>query len=192
MKTSVAVLAAGESSRFDGIKQLAMVGQCTMLSQVLSQVRQLNVAHMQVCLGAYFDEIASTVPADFNIIQVDKWQDGLSASLHQAVHACPANCSHLLIVLADQISVTSHHLELLLSKAVQLPESIVCAKLPSVNSVPAIFPRKYFTQLLACSGDKGARQILNGKASVSTIDLPQAAIDIDTRTELAAFLKTKS
>lgn len=192
MKISVAVLAAGKSSRFDGIKQLAMVGQQRLLSLVLAQVQQLNVAHRQVCLGAYFDEIAGTVSPDFNITPVDNWQAGLSASLHQAVHACPTDCSHLLIVLADQISVTSQHLQRLINKAEALPESIICAQIPSVKSVPAIFPRNYFPQLLACSGDRGARQLLNSNANVSSIDIPQAAIDIDTRADLAAFLKTKA
>jgi molybdenum cofactor cytidylyltransferase len=54
--------------------------------------------------------------------------------------------------------------------------------------VPAILPRPLFPALRRLTGDRGARDLLNGaggRIDVVGVDMPEAAVDIDTPGDLA-------
>ncbi len=49
---------------------------------------------------------------------------------------------------------------------------------------PAYFARELFAELLALSGDSGARKVVLADASrVTTVDFPAGAVDLDTRAD---------
>jgi molybdenum cofactor cytidylyltransferase len=79
------------------------------------------------------------------------------------------------------------------SKSRQHPDKIVAAFYNSKLGAPAIFPKHYFTALASLSDDKGARDILRANhQQILSIDMPEAAIDIDTKTDLASYRLKKN
>jgi molybdenum cofactor cytidylyltransferase len=58
---------------------------------------------------------------------------------------------------------------------------IVASQYHNSVGVPALFPAAYFPQLLALTGDKGAKALLKQCTDkVLTISLPEAELDIDS------------
>ncbi|MCE7896899.1 MAG: nucleotidyltransferase family protein, partial [Gammaproteobacteria bacterium PRO8] len=50
--------------------------------------------------------------------------------------------------------------------------------------VPAIFPRHSWPALMRLQGDRGASGLLAAAATLTTVPMPSAASDIDTRADL--------
>ena len=71
------------------------------------------------------------------------------------------------------------------------PEAVACADYDGLPGVPAILPRRLFAALEALDGERGAKPLLlaEGDAAVR-LPMPEAAIDIDTPTDLARWLAT--
>jgi xanthine dehydrogenase YagT iron-sulfur-binding subunit len=58
---------------------------------------------------------------------------------------------------------------------------------------PAFFAREYFTGLLKLEGPRGAKKLLEGLGDqVLPLDLPEAAQDLDTPEDFAAFISTSN
>jgi len=96
------VLAAGESRRFGGIKQLHPIDGRPMLELVLAAVERARIGTRVVVLGANADRIRRAVPTHGSqVIVCPAWRDGQAASLACALAALPANIEQALVVLGD-------------------------------------------------------------------------------------------
>ncbi|WP_434931700.1 nucleotidyltransferase family protein [Shewanella sp. HL-SH5] len=225
-KSLVAViLAAGSSSRFEGVKQIAQINAShSILVSTIEAVNaaqqafnhvdvnrnsaeQANIirqsaftlAKVAVVLGANQQQIMDDKLSSMMINQVEvvvnqQWQQGLSTSIHSAVHyALEQQACGLMLILADQVALTrQHYLTLLQSFAMH--NQTVCAFYQQSVGVPAIFLPDDFELLLGLTGDSGAKKILKKRQQshrLVAIDLPQASIDIDTRADLSRFLANK-
>ncbi len=189
MKLCSVVLAAGESRRFGGPKQLAMVRGQTMLNTALEKLIHPLIEQRFVVLGAYGEQIRPSLPADVVIVMNDRWQEGMGYSLACAVKQLPADCSHVLILLADQIEVDESLLDKIIGLQIGQPNRIIATGYSHTIGVPVCFPRALFDTLRDCSGDKGARQWLREHSEqITMVDGPAAAADIDTVDDLADYL----
>ena len=193
IKIRTVLLAAGESRRFGGIKQLATVNGQQLISVVLDNYLQQKVAQTFVVLGANAEKISALLPKEMTPLIAPDWQKGLGHSLAFAVSQLPADTSHVLIALADQLAITKSDINRLLKHSGQAPQQIVAAHYAGKAGVPVIFPRSFFPQLCALSGDCGAKKLLQVYADQCTVvDMPRAAIDIDTLEELALYCRESS
>jgi len=85
------VLAAGAGTRFGGPKALAREPDGTpWVALAVRMLRDAGCDRVVVALGAAAEEASALVPADAQIVAVDKWRDGLSASLRAGVAAASA------------------------------------------------------------------------------------------------------
>ena len=188
------ILAAGKSQRFGGIKQLASINGRNMLQHCISQYFSADtllpdIAKLSVVLGANESLITPNVVADVTLFVAPNWQSGMGASLADFVKQLPLSCSHLLVGLADQVALTQQDFTHLLHHANQHPDAIVCAQYGDIQGVPAIFPRRYFAELSCLAGDKGARMLIKKHLnSVSVVEMPNAAYDVDTPQDLHKVL----
>lgn len=186
MKTELILLAAGQSERFGGIKQLADIHGEPMVCHCLSQYRYRDkwisgIAHGYVALGANAALIANTLPDNVDYVVVDSWLNGMGHSIAQSINVLASDTSHVIIGLADQVALTTKVISSLLDKSKLQPEHIIAAKYVGGVGAPVIFPRQYFSQLKQLTGDKGAKKILlQHSEHVISIDIPEAALDIDT------------
>jgi len=66
------------------------------------------------------------------------------------------------------------------------PQNIAAARYAGSLGVPAVFPTSYWPQLRDLRGDHGAKQIVLAATAVSWVDMPAAALDVDTPEQLRA------
>jgi molybdenum cofactor cytidylyltransferase len=200
MKTHALLLAAGQSKRFKGIKQLAQISGQSMIkycmgNYMLNKRLLPELECLTVVLGANADiihkELQEQLGNNINTFQVSDWQEGMGSSISAAIAQLDADVSHVLIGLADQIAVKVENIRLLLNESTHHPDKIITAYYEQKMAVPAIFPRRYFAQLIALSGDVGARKLLLAhKEQAIQVVMPEAAIDIDNKDDLRKWLKT--
>ncbi|CAA6805577.1 MAG: Unknown protein [uncultured Thiotrichaceae bacterium] len=192
MKHHIAILimAAGKASRFGACKQLQRFGDSNMLQKLVDEANAIfdpvTAQHTFVVTGCYHQAISERIE-HANFIYNPHWERGLGASIAFGVSALSENQAikydGLVIVLADQIAIHTQQLTPLLRNFTG--ENIVCAYYAGTNGVPALFPRRYFTQLQALMGDKGAKRLLNPESKntqleIVSIRMPEAGVDIDT------------
>lgn len=107
---------------------------------------------------------------------------GMSATLRAGVrHA--AHASHLLIALGDMPAITPSTLIALTRAARAHPSSIVRPAHQGRHGHPVVFPAWTFPDLLALSGDRGARDLLRARTQhvhVVDVDDPGVLLDLDT------------
>ena len=109
------------------------------------------------------------------------WRRGLSSSLAAGIEALPRTARAALVVLADQVALGAGDLALVAAAWRARPRSIVATLAGGVLGPPAVFPRRLFGELRRLRGDQGARELLRDPArSVVGIELPRAALDVDT------------
>lgn len=186
MKTELILLAAGQSKRFGGIKQLADIYGQPMICYCLSQYCQVDkwidgIANGHVALGAHADLIIDVLPQNMNKHVIRSWQDGMGQTLAESMRFIANDTTHVLIALADQVLITQKMIFQMLSESNHFPLNIIAAKYAGRVGAPSIFPRRYFSQLSRLTGDKGARTILQQSLQhVISIEMPEAAFDIDT------------
>lgn len=197
MNIAGVILAAGNSRRFKGIKQLALVHDKPMLNHVTGKfavhgVLMPQLHSLTVILGSQAEQIRPLLPDYVQCKICDNWQQGMGVSLAFAVRNVNQDVSHLLVVLADQVDVNPELISQLIDQCHQSPDKIITAKYADICGPPVIFPRHFFGQLAKLEGDQGARSLLNVHwQQVKAIDMPQARTDIDSQADLQAWLATQ-
>ncbi|MEO0344732.1 MAG: nucleotidyltransferase family protein [Pseudomonadota bacterium] len=180
------LLAAGASRRFGGKKLLAACGGHTLIARAVALTRDTAVATRLAVFGAVEAAlIDAACEASVGFVINPNWQRGQGTSVAAGVAALSKDCDAVLMRLADQVLVSAEDIDALLRAWNAKPESIVAAEYDGVRGVPAVFPRRCFAALAALDGDQGARRIMASDDHVVTVDLPHAALDVDTREDLA-------
>jgi CTP:molybdopterin cytidylyltransferase MocA len=188
------LLAAGESKRFGSPKQLAQIkmhlnGETKQLITISSEaVLDAQFNSYLIMLGANAEQIKNLVPKHLSFDVNKDWRLGMGATIAKAMQSIPEQTSHVCITLADQVKLTTLDFNRLINAAKQNPHKIIAAYFNNKAGAPCIFPRHYFANLANFTGDKGARDLLqNEDAHIVKIDLPEAAIDVDTLDDLHAI-----
>ena len=182
---AILILAAGASTRFGSCKQLAKVGDKSLLQHCITTANQLIPHAVYVVLGANAQRIAPTL-SNVTVIVNQQWQAGIGESIACGIRQLEPLYQGVLVLLADQPHIQSGHLQSMLSKFTG--NEIVCGFYQGKRGVPAIFPRSCFEALTTLSGDQGAKNILQeSRERVIEQRLPEAAFDIDTVAQLSAL-----
>ena len=182
----VLILAAGAASRFGSAKQLISHHGKPLLQHCIDKANGICPGRVSVVLGANHQQIEAQI-SGAKVILNNHWQQGLGASIAAGVVNVDPQSDGLLILLADQIALTTEDLKLLLEAFNS--SNTVSAYYAGRRGVPAIFPRSLYADLKALSGDSGAKAVLHrGDINLVEIDLPQAAMDIDTPEDWTRFL----
>ena len=112
---------------------------------------------------------------------------GMSASIRAGIGRLKADpaVEGVLILLADQWRVTPHDLAALVAAWEASATGMAAARYSGKLGVPAVFGRVHFGLLCGLEGDRGARDLLRGRAGeVAAVDLPHAGVDLDTPAEI--------
>jgi CTP:molybdopterin cytidylyltransferase MocA len=175
------VLAAGGSTRLGELKQLALLGHETLLERAVRTAREAGCAPVVVVLGAeYVRVLGNCALGEVVPVINDEWRAGMAKSILLGVRAlqtCAADAEGVLLMTCDQPAVTAKHLGVLMRK-----QEVKASRYAGRTGVPAYFPKKYFKDLMALTGDAGARTLL---AEAQAEDLLHGELDIDTAEDLA-------
>ena len=185
------VMAAGESKRFGDIKQLAKIDGVSMALRSYCILNKVLNGTSYLVLGANLDAFGTDF-REVNVIHYRDWKFGLGSSIAHAVNEIKdkINCYGILITLGDQVKLN----ELDYQKLVGFFDSskIVASDYGQRNGPPAIFPRKYFDELIRLKGDFGANEILKLHSNVVvSCEIDNALFDVDSRDDLKIFLNTR-
>jgi molybdenum cofactor cytidylyltransferase len=189
---AVLVLAAGKSSRMNGIKQLEKINNKTLLDITLEKIKSMYSDDIYCVLGANADKIKKEITSE-NIQFIDNknYENGLSSSIISGINYFndkELKFDGVFILLADQPAIESAYLDSLLNLYQKNTNTIIASNYGNKLGVPAIFPEKYFADLLLIKGDKGAKEFINQRKN--EVIFPESTtnfFDIDTKEDLELF-----
>ena len=190
-RVATLIMAAGESSRFGGCKQLTRVNGQSLLQQSIDQAHAFCPGQVFVVSGAWQQEISAALESgnlkNAHFLYHPDWAQGLGSSIAHGVTALSEVVDSLLIVLADQIAVTTEDFFGLYGQFTG--ENIVCGLYAGRRGVPALFGRNNFWKLQTLHGDQGAKALLyDQQFHVVEYPLEHASIDIDTPEDLRMWI----
>lgn len=183
MKIALVILAAGTSSRMKTAKQILPVGTTHLLGISIETAKNSLADQVFCVLGANALEIKSKIlHQELQIIENINFNEGLSSSLFAALqHIQNENFSAVLFMLGDQPKLSVNYINALIEAFKKDSENIYASTYGESFGVPAIFPRKFYEDLLKVKGDKGARNLLNDKKfPVKTVNFKVDLMDIDS------------
>ncbi|XRE43681.1 Molybdenum cofactor cytidylyltransferase [Tenacibaculum discolor] len=191
-KTAILILAAGSASRMGKMKQLLPYKNTTLLEWIIEQALKSIVKNVFCVLGANKNTIEKQLTSNtIKIIYNPNYESGLSTSIVTGIDFLQKhNFDNALIMLADQPLVTSEYLNSLIEASKKNPSKIITSNYQGSVGVPAIFPKKYFNDLLNLEGDKGAKNfLLQHNDDVIKVNSHQNLLDIDTPEDYQHLLK---
>lgn len=189
----ILILAAGASTRLGQPKQLVRLDGRPLLHTMVSQAVAIAGHAVTVVVGAHARELAMLLKhSPASVIVNRQWEEGIGASIRCGISALPPACDAVLIMLADQVGVSSDDLKRLVSAWKGQDNSIVGSLYSGTVGVPAIFPRWCFPGLAALRGDTGARRLLQQHSDrLVRVPMPSAAMDLDTPEQLEALRRLR-
>ena len=118
----------------------------------------------------------------------ERHDDGLGGSIALAAAAVSHVADALLLLLADQPSITAQHLRALIDRWSGADNEIVASAYSGTSGPPVLLPRGTFSALCGLTGDRGAKSVLEDpEFDVTTIPFDDAAVDVDTPADLKQF-----
>ncbi|WP_440905447.1 nucleotidyltransferase family protein [Catenovulum sp. SX2] len=193
MRIAAVILAAGQSSRFNGCKQLAKINGRTLLEISINTLKGTDIDDCFVITGRWHQQIREFITLNnchVRLLFNPNWQAGIGNSIALAVSELAQDYDAVLITLADQVAITQQDYQQLLDEFTLQQQDIVCANYQQTRGVPAVFSKNTFAQLTKLDGDKGAKKLLySSEFSIIDCPLESAAIDIDTQQQLDNFTK---
>lgn len=191
-KIGAILLAAGGSSRLGRPKQLLEFQGKTLLRHAAETLVKSNCDPIVVVLGAEtVGSRAELSGLDVSICINDNWQTGMSSSIRSGISdllKLEPDLDAVMITLCDQPKVTADKINLFVNAFLDGRGPIVAAQYGETLGVPALFSRDLFAELLELDGDKGARDLIRKGTYVASIDLDEAAFDIDTITDAEGLI----
>ncbi len=176
---AIVVLAAGGSARMGSAKQLLPLGGRSLLRRAAETAVATGCRPAVVVLGRDAADMRPEL-AGLDVVAVDNpdWRLGMGSSIRAAMAAVPADAAGVVVTLCDQPHVDAAALATLID-AFGRTGRTVAARYAGTVGVPAVFPRDRFPELLALDPAAGAKRLLGGD-DVVPVDLPAAAVDVDT------------
>ncbi len=186
------ILAAGESARMGTPKQLLVLEGQPLLVRAIEAALASSAWPVVVVVGAHAEKIRPLLARlPVLIAENPTWSEGMASSIRVGVTTLRQFSRQLeaaLVALCDQPAFSADVIAQLVAAQRTTGRSIVAARYRGRHGAPALFLKEIFPELIALTGEEGARVLLNGHASrVAAVDLPALALDLDTPADYAAL-----
>ena len=190
MKIGCVLMAAGNSSRF-GENKLAkeMAGVpifCRALASIPAEVfDQVVVVTQSHLFSSYIKEY------HFTEMRNPAPEKGVSLTIQIGLSALK-DCDGILFSVSDQPLLRRESVKALVELWRTRPETIAALAHDGLRGNPCIFPARYFSELMALSGDKGGSAVIRRhEEDLILLDVdPRELWDVDTPEALEAILNT--
>ena len=184
-KIGAVIVAAGESSRFDRLKQLVQFRSKSLVRRVADAAKDANCSPIVVVLGSKREQIERELKETNAIVAENQdWRRGIGSSIRvgveSAVNQAP-DIEAIVLLTCDQPFVKTDTIECLIAMREKTKKAIVASSYSETLGVPALFDRSCFRELLTLPDDSGAKSIiLSNRERVAELLFPEGKIDIDT------------
>ena len=188
-KTAILILAAGSSSRLGKAKQLILFKDKTLINHIAEEAKNAGAENVLVITGSQAEEIAQALQGSgTNILFNADWKQGMGTSIAAGVEALTGDHQNVIIAVCDQPFVSANIFRALMARQEETGKGIIASAYAGTLGTPVLFHKKYFRQLQALKGDKGAKKLLFVyRDDVVSVGFPQGETDIDTAYDLAAL-----
>ncbi len=189
-KIAILILAAGSSSRLGQPKQLLeIIDGITLVEKAAQTAISLNSSGVTIVLGAksrIINERIKNLPV--TIIENPNWKAGMGNSLSfgiEYISRSLPNAEAAIILSCDQIFLAKENLENLVEKRENSGSEIIASKYNDAIGIPVLFDKSLFPELVALSGEKGAKNIISKyQGKLEVVEFEKGEIDIDTEEDL--------
>ena len=187
----VVVLAGGRSSRFAGPsehKLLAQINGTAIIRIATSAALDSCAGPVVVVTGANANAVAAALSGlEVELVHAPAFADGMSASLKRGVEAL-ASLDAAVVTLGDQPGLRPDAIRRVVACWRDTDATIVVPRYSDDDrpAHPVLFARSVFGELLALSGDVGARSVISrdtGRVAIAALDW-SAPRDVDTVDDL--------
>jgi len=182
------LLAAGGSRRLGAAKQLIRYRTRPLLAHALAAARgALPRAPLIVVVGSEALRVKLVLRrarCGARVVANPRWREGMATSLRSGLDAVPRTARAALVLLVDQPQVDAAAIARVVTAWRRHPGVPAAARYDGRVGVPAVLPRRHWSALKELAGDQGARALLRGAPSITLVDMPEAALDIDTPADL--------
>ncbi len=186
------VLAAGRSTRMGALnKMLAEIGGKPLVRIAAEQALASRAKPVIVVTGHQREQVeAALAGLPVRFVHNPDYADGLGTSLRTGIAAVPQEAGGAIVCLGDMPQVDAGLIDKLL--AAFDPEKGALIVVPSIDGKrgnPVVWSRRFFNELMAISGDTGARHLIGQYAEVMTevqVSGDAALTDVDTPESLKA------
>ncbi len=184
LKCGAVILAAGNSSRLGQPKQLVCCGEETLLARTVRIAEEAGCLPIIVVLGYDADHMTSTLTGrSVRIVRNPAWSTGMASSLQAGLAAWSGSAiqnANVLLLVCDQPQIGADDLRELLAIHTSESRQVTAASYAGRLGVPAIFHRNLLQELMAITGDQGARAVIERhKVEAGILPLPAAELDVD-------------
>ena len=180
------VMAAGQGRRMGRPKAALRVRGVPMVRLAAEAALRVCGAGVWVVTGSHRAAIAVAL-ADCPVALVHnrRWARGLGSSLEAGLAAVAGRCRAALVLPCDLPGVTAADLARLAAAWAANPDHPAAAGFAGTVGAPAILPCRCFAEL-PTDGDAGAGSWLRTRDTLTVVDIPAAARDVDSPADLAA------
>jgi molybdenum cofactor cytidylyltransferase len=190
-KVAALVLAAGSSRRMGGANKLLQpVGGIPMLRRVVNAALASRCTSVLVVTGAGADAAQACLEGlDVQFVNNPEHETGMASSLRCGLATLPADADAVVVLLADMPWIDGSRIDRLLVAFDPRQPKIIAPVRDGRRGNPILWPREFFAEMMAVSGDVGAREVLQRHASrIEAVAFDDDAIfvDVDTPQALAA------
>jgi len=189
------ILAAGGSTRLNGNpKQLLIKDNQPLVRRMADMALSLRVGPVVVVVGAYHERIrAELTGSPVRIVYNPDWADGLASSLRTGLTDLPlTQVQALLVLLTDQPHVTADLLRQLITTKEETGRGIAASFYANQAGVPALFDRRYVAELIALTGDVGAKRLIRQYADdCAEVPFNLGVVDLDTQQDVTTWQQSQ-
>lgn len=185
------VLAAGQSTRMAPDHKLLVTDRAgkPIIARTVDNLLASGARPVIVVTGHREMEIRAALGRrPVTLVTAPDHAAGLSASLRAGLAAVPAAAAAALVCLGDMPLVTGRMVDRLIeTHDADEGRLIVAPTASGALGNPVLWDRRYFADLAALEGDRGARALLDGNPdAITTVELGDAALrDFDTPESLS-------
>ncbi len=191
------VLAAGLSTRMGSLKLLLELNNETIIYKVINAALLSRLDEVVLVTGTSHHRLLQSLDNlathfKLRITQNSRPEAGMSSSIRAGMSSLKDYKDGIMIILGDQPKLTTAIIDQLGSVFSESPSSIVAPKVQGRRTTPVIFPVRFFPALVALTGDRGGRPILEANPeAVIEVEMGDAYddIDIDTPEDWEKFRK---
>lgn len=187
------VLAAGRSRRMAPLNKLLVEDAgAPMIARVVDHVLASQARPVIVVLGHQAREVeAALAGRKVLFVEAPDYADGLSASLKSGIAALPPGAQAAMICLGDMPLVSTAMMDRLIAAFDPVKgHTIIKPTYRGKQGNPMIWGRQYFDEILALTGDVGARHLAARHAdAVAEVEMADDGVlrDFDTVDTLAGL-----
>jgi len=173
------LLAAGEARRFGRQKLLEPLEGVPLVRRAAQRLLNAGLRPLVVVVSAESGLRQALLGLDLLLAENSSPSAGIAHSIALGIAALPASAEAVLIAVADQPHLTTDGL-----KTVMAAHQIGGITLPRYGNhrgSPAIFDRRFFSELAQLSGDRGGQRVVSAHPElVVEVPLPETmGLDID-------------